>query len=117
MSFDFEVVASILNGSDASIYAKDHNLRFIYVNPSVERLYKSSYAEMIGKTDVDFIDPSQASIFNDVDKRVIQSGNAEVVTSIIDINGLMYKVEDHKFPIQHAGHQGVAGIAFLTRQS
>ena len=113
ISFDVALLQSIVDRSDAAIYAKDKNLTFIYVNPVVADLYGSDVGAMIGKKDIDFLAEEEAKKFNEVDHRVIASGKSEIVHGTIEILGKEYIFEDHKFQINLKECMGIAGISFL----
>ena len=107
------LLSLVVNATDNCIYVKDGDLRFLFVNSAVSRLYKADAESMIGKSDVDFIGPEQSALFNEADRRVIDSGVEECFRFDIEIKGVMYTAEDHKFPVVIDGSRCVAGIGIL----
>ena len=108
-----DLLSLVVNATDNCIYVKDGDLRFLFVNSAVSRLYKADAESMIGKSDVDFIGPEQSALFNEADRRVIDSGVEECFRFDIEIKGVMYTAEDHKFPVVIDGSRCVAGIGIL----
>ena len=114
MLFPAPLLQAITDGFDAAIYAKDKDLRFAYVNPYLAALSDSKVEQVIGKKDSDFMSLEDCDKVNSADKRVISQKRPEILIHIIEINGMNYKIIDHKFPIDINGSNGVAGICFLT---
>ena len=108
------LLSLVVNATDNCIYVKDRDLRFLFVNSAVSRLYEADAESMIGKSDVDFIASEQSALFNEADRRVIDSGVKECFRFEIEIKGVMYTAEDHKFPVVIDGSRCVAGIGILT---
>ena len=108
------LLSLVVNATDNCIYVKDRDLRFLFVNSAVSRLYDADAESMIGKSDVDFIAPEQSALFNEADRRVIDSGVKECFRFEIEIKGVIYLAEDHKFPVVIDGSRCVAGIGILT---
>ena len=108
------LLSQVVNATDNCIYVKDGSLRFLFVNSAVSRLYEADAESMIGKRDVDFISPEQSALFNDADRRVIDTGIKECFRFEIEIKGVIYRAEDHKFPVEIDGSRCVAGIGILT---
>lgn len=108
------LLLSVVNSTDNCIYVKDKDLRFLFVNAAVSSLYEVDAQNMIGKSDVDFIDPVQAALFNEADRRVVSSGVKECFRFEVVIKGVAYLAEDHKFPVVIDGARCVAGIGVLT---
>ncbi|KZR85271.1 PAS domain-containing protein [Synechococcus sp. MIT S9504] len=108
------LLSLVVNATDNCIYVKDRDLRFLFVNSAVSRLYEADAESMIGKSDIDFIAPEQSALFNEADRRVIDSGVKECFRFEIEIKGVIYIAEDHKFPVMIDGSRCVAGIGVLT---
>ena len=108
------LLSQVVNATDHCIYVKDGDLRFLFVNSAVSRLYEADAESMIGKSDIDFIAPDQSALFNEADRRVIDSGVKECFRFEIEIKGVVYMAEDHKLPVMINGSRCVAGIGILT---
>ena len=108
------LLLSVVNATDSCIYAKDKDLRFVFVNAAVSSLYEADAESMIGKSDIDFIDPVQSALFNEADRRIFNSGQKECFRFEVEIEGVVYTAEDHKFPVVINGANCIAGIGILT---
>lgn len=65
---------AILDNSNALIYVKDLQGRYILVNKRFEELFKFSQLDVEGKTDFEILKPNDAAIVTNNDKRVIEMG-------------------------------------------
>lgn len=65
---------TILNSVDTCIYIKDRQLRYQYVNKKVCDLFRTSAAEIVGRTDDDFFDEETASAMRQHDLQVLRRG-------------------------------------------
>ena len=97
------------------IWVKDANGVYIACNPEFEKLYGVSEAEIIGKTDYDFVEPELADFFRQNDRAAIEQGRPTVneewlVYADQSHQGLM---ETTKTPIYSEQGQliGVLGVA------
>ena len=97
------------------LWLKDPEGRFLYCNPRIENLFNTSKMKIIGKTDYDFFDRSEADRFQEYDRRAMEQRqsvkNEEVVTYLSD--GHKRTVETIKTPvIQEDGRiSGILGIS------
>ena len=74
--------------SPAPIYAKDAEGRFLFANPAVLAVIGKAADEVIGRTDADWHhDPEQAAAVMATDRRIIETGQAEVVEETFDAAG------------------------------
>ena len=70
------------------IYAKDAEGRFLFANPAVLAVIGRTAQEVIGRTDADFHhDPAQVDAVMANDRRIIESGQTEVVEETFDAAG------------------------------
>jgi diguanylate cyclase (GGDEF)-like protein/PAS domain S-box-containing protein len=97
------------------VWLKDLDGRFLSCNRQFEALYGASEAQIIGKTDYDFVDKEQADFFREYDRRATAAGkpctNEEWLTFVE--TGYRGLFETVKTPLwDHSGMQiGVLGIA------
>ncbi len=97
------------------VWLKDSNGRYLFCNEVFERLYGAKEAEIIGKTDYDFVSPELADLFCSYDRKVMltgqQSVNEEFVTFAADQQEAF--LETKKTPLRDAQGNliGILGIA------
>ena len=97
------------------IWLKDTNGVYLNCNSKFERFFGSSEAAIVGKTDYDFVDKTQADFFRQNDRMAMQAGgpnsNDEWLTFADD--GQRILVETIKAPVYDSsgGVIGVLGIA------
>jgi PAS domain S-box-containing protein len=97
------------------VWLKDTNGTFLACNPMLERLLGSGEADIIGKTDYDFVSRELADFFREHDRKAMAAGkpssNEEWVTFADD--GHRALMETIKTPMYDAGGNvtGVLGIA------
>jgi len=109
---------TILNCATESIFTKDLNYRYTFVNEACCKLFGISSEEIIGKTDADFFAPEDVKHINEVDKKVLQG---EIVDEIRTktVKGKKYIFHIIKFPLRDSNGKiyGLGGIARdITRQ-
>nr|WP_294555711.1 PAS domain-containing protein [uncultured Rhodopila sp.] len=74
------LLRSIGNSSPDAIYAKDREGRFLFANPAVLAVIGKPAEEVIGRTDAEWHDnPAQAAAVMANDRRIIESGQGEVL--------------------------------------
>ncbi|MBN1828178.1 MAG: PAS domain S-box protein [Deltaproteobacteria bacterium] len=62
---------TIFESAQDSIFIKDRSLRYTYVNPAVERLFKRPADEIIGKGDDELFGPEAAGRIKEIDGKVL----------------------------------------------
>lgn len=76
---------NIINTVAAPIFVKDSKHRFVIVNDKFQELIGKEEAELLGKTDKQFLAASETNVFWAIDKKVLDSGktiqNLEKITS------------------------------------
>jgi PAS domain S-box-containing protein len=93
-------------------YVKDRDGRYIFHNPEGERVFKTTDAEMRGKTARDFHDPATAAEIEALEQRIIATGQPAVVEKRTSTSGPYEWVMVIKFPVRdQAGHIiGIGGF-------
>ena len=79
---------AILDHTEAVIYAKDLDGRYILVNRRYERLFRTTQAEMKGLTDHDKFPKDVADSFSANDRAVLASGPAQFDETIVQEDGV-----------------------------
>ena len=100
------------------IFAKDWNGRFLLANESLARAYRTTTADIVGRSDADF-DPNarEVSAFLEADRAVIASGQLKLIPeeSMTDASGQTRTLSTIKIPFTFPGPDGdiraVLGVA------
>lgn len=67
---------TVLTHIDALVYMKDAEGRYLYANPSVEKLLRCTADGVIGRTDADLLGAETAAQIRRFDARVLEAGGA-----------------------------------------
>ncbi len=70
----YELLASMFEGTEDRVFAKDLHGRYLMVNTAVSEFFGRTQAEIIGKTDWDLLPSAEARVFAESDQRVVSSG-------------------------------------------
>lgn len=73
MANEADLIQNFLDSTDAVIYLKDDQGRFLMVNRVCGELFKASKEEILGKTDYDFASTEQADKWRANDRKVIEA--------------------------------------------
>ncbi|TCJ11685.1 EAL domain-containing protein [Parasulfuritortus cantonensis] len=65
---------TILDNVESYIFIKDTDYRYRYANRAVCRLFGADLADIVGRTDADFLDPDALARLHANDRRVIEDG-------------------------------------------
>ena len=97
------------------VWLKDVDGRFLSCNPQLEKYFGASEAQIVGRTDYDFVDRQLADLFRENDRKAVEvnrsRANEEWLTFATD--GYRGLFETVKTPMHDRGGQliGVLGIA------
>jgi len=98
------------------VWMKDMAGVYRFCNPMFERFFGAKEAQVVGKTDYDFVEKSQADFFRAHDLKAIQAGepsiNEEWITFADD--GHRALLETTKAPVRDA-HGALAGVLGIAR--
>ena len=75
LSFEHGLLTSLLDNVPDSIYFKDKDNKFIMVNKTKAEHCNTIPAEMIGKSDFDYMDEERAKKAEEIDNQVLKTGN------------------------------------------
>jgi diguanylate cyclase (GGDEF)-like protein/PAS domain S-box-containing protein len=109
------LLRAIVSAIPDLVWLKDNNGRYLFCNGIFERLYGAPEADIIGKTDYDFVSAELADLFCSYDRKVMltgkQSVNEECVTFAADRHVAF--LETIKTPLRDAQGNliGILGIA------
>jgi PAS domain S-box-containing protein len=108
------LLRTLINTIPDLVWLKDTDGVYLACNHEFERLYGAVEAEIVGRTDYDFVDREKADYFREHDRRTIEAGksstNEEWLT--FAVNGQCAFFETIKTPMQDSAGQmlGVLGI-------
>lgn len=113
-----ELFQSFMNNSPLTAFMKDEAGRYIYVNPTVERIFNLKQADLVGKTDFDIFSAETAQQIHDKDQVVLATGKAIKTLETTPYNGSEQHWLSFKFPFKDAsGRQLIAGMSMdITEQ-
>lgn len=112
MANEIELIQKFIDSSQAVIYLKDEQGRFIMVNSHAAKLVNLSKEDFIGKTDYDFYSKEDSDMFRSQDLKVTEAGNPMTFKINVSVDGKQHTFIDHKFPVSVEGHpNSVGGIA------
>jgi PAS domain S-box-containing protein len=97
------------------IWLKDPRGAYLLCNPAFERLYGLREADIVGKTDHDFVEHEQAEAFQESDRKAIEASSAQVVQEWLRFKADGYRglFEIVKVPARDAEGNllGILGVA------
>ena len=112
------ILQVIFDSSPNCMSIKDENGVYLIANKTIADLYQTTPEEMIGKTDADFADqsvlkPIDATFFQDVDKKVIESKKKKVIQSepFTWNDGTIHFFHTTKIPVTYKDTDCVLGIS------
>ncbi len=103
---------AIFDSAIDSIFSKNKLLKYIFVNPAMEKLFGLPASELLGKTDIDLFGEEAGKHITDVDMRVLAGETVEEEHSK-PVDGIMHTFHVIKVPLKNEnnGIEGVCGIA------
>ena len=104
---------AIFDSVSDCIFLKDRELKYLHVNPAVEKLFGQPIEQIIGKRDADFFPPGNADEIEAVDRRVLQGQTIEK-QQINYINGLPRTFYAKKTPVLD-GDGNITGVCGIAR--
>lgn len=113
-STNFSLLNEIIEGTTDSIFVKDLDGRFIFVNESAASLLNRSKFELIGKRDFDIFDLEFASRFVNSDREVYENGRVKTFVEDFTKDGKDYYFLSVKGPFYNQKGK-VAGIFVISK--
>ncbi|MBW4615870.1 MAG: PAS domain S-box protein [Desmonostoc vinosum HA7617-LM4] len=104
---------AFMNHNPVVAFMKDEAGRYVYANQSLERIFNVNYADLLGKTDFDWLPEEIARQLSENDATVLATGQVmEVIETVPTPDGILYYWLVFKFPFQDAaGAKYVGGVA------
>ena len=103
---------AIFEAAQDAIFIKDCNLKYMLVNPAMERLFDLPASKIIGRTDDDLFDEKTAPHIREMDFRVLE-GEIVEEEHAKEINGIPFIFHVIKVPLRDESGEivGLCGIA------
>jgi PAS domain S-box-containing protein len=96
-----------------SIFVKDIDLKYIYVNPAMEKLFGMPLSELIGKTDVELFGEEAEKDISEIDKKVFK-GEVTIDKLEKQFSGILHSFHTIKVPFRN--HEGkIIGLCGIAR--
>ncbi len=70
----WKLAQAVLDGLPSPIFVKDANLDFVLVNKAFAKLFDAEPRDMIGKKGGDYVQPADAALFEETERRVLETG-------------------------------------------
>ncbi len=104
---------TFMNHSPVCAFMKDEAGRYVYVNKQTEGLFNVPAADVLGKTDIEFLPQEVARRLRENDRTVLATGQAlELVEEVPNAGGERRFWLTSKFPVtDEAGGRFVGGVA------
>ncbi len=108
-----QFINAMMDNSPASIYAKDVDGRYLFVNPQFMEFTGRSVAEVLGKTDFGLFPNDVAEQLQQGDEAVLETGEPLLQDVSMNIDGSMTHWTTTKFPLLNAEGSalGVCGMS------
>ena len=110
-----EKLLSITDTAVDSIFCKDINQRYTFVNPAMLRLLGCTKADLIGKVPEEVFDKEDAAIVAEVDERTLNGENVSQVRSL-SVAGKPYVFHTIQVPL-HDSDGNITGISGIVRDT
>jgi len=113
----FRTFQAIADAAPDSVYVKDREGRFMFLNRAAVRVLQAAdrpLSGVLGSTDADFLEPATAGRVMDTDREVMATGIAQEVDEAVEVDGQHRIVRSLKAPYRDgAGH--VIGLVGISR--
>ncbi len=101
---------TFMNNSPAVAFMKDELGRLVYINETFERVLHVKNADLLGKTDFDFLPEETAKQVRENDILVLSTGKtAQIIETVPTPDGCLHQWLVFKFPFQDGGGRQLVG--------
>ncbi len=109
MANEASLIQNFIDSSNAVIYLKDDQGRFLMVNRRLAELLRSSKEEMIGKTSYDCSSKEAGDKSRTNDRKVAKAGTPMTFKVTITRDDGQHTFISHKFPVSVEGFPNALG--------
>ncbi len=108
-----ERLAAVLEHTDAVVYVKDRDGRYLMANPALGQLLDRPAHTILGCTDVELFPAEVAAALEQADRGVLETGDARDGMELAHADGTMHRYVAHRFPLRGLDGRvyGVAAVA------
>jgi PAS domain S-box-containing protein len=118
MANEANLLQNFIDSSNANIYLKDEQGRFLMVNRRVAEMLKVSKEQIIGKNNHDLMPKEEADRIRANDSKVTEAGTPLTFKETVTIDDGQHTFTSHKFPVSVEGSpNAVGGISIETTDS
>ena len=102
---------SITDTAIDSIFCKDSNRKYTYINPSMATLLGCNATDLLGKVPEDIFDSEEAAVIFEVDQRNFSGETINEIRTLV-INNTPYTFNTIQIPLKDSDHNiiGITGI-------
>jgi PAS domain S-box-containing protein len=93
-----DFLLAVVDGAADPIYVKDRDGRFVLANLETAKIYGVDRDSMIGKRDADYATPEVTRALEATDRRIMETGQAEVVEEQVHKDGELRTYQSSKAP-------------------
>lgn len=111
MIYDIDINAFIEN-HQGLVWVKDLNGTFVAVNSLFAQYFETSKEEIIGKTDFDFFEGNEATVYRSHDERLIYTKQPFVIEETLELPLRKIVTETYKAPVFNSQNQVIGTIGF-----
>jgi len=108
------LLAAIVDNSEAVIYVKDLDGRYLLTNRRYEQIFNQQPGAMVGRTDYDLFEPAAAEAFRAMDQRALASDRAVIAEELAPQPDGMYAYLSVKAPLRDASGKVYATFGIST---
>ena len=107
-----DFLLAVVDGAPDPIYVKDREGRFLLANIETAKIYGVPRDTMIGKRDADYATPEVARALEAADRRIMETGHAEVLEEQVHKDGELRTYQSSKAPWVRGGEVlGLIGVS------
>ncbi len=107
-----DFLLAVVDGASDLIYAKDRDGRFLLANTEAAAVLQADRDAVVGKRDADFLPPETANPIEEADRRIMETGKAEVLEEQVHKDGELRTYLSSKAPWRRDGEVlGLIGVS------
>ncbi|MCT7377317.1 response regulator [Chelativorans sp. EGI FJ00035] len=84
----WKLAQAVLDGLPSPIFVKDSNLDFVLVNKAFAKLFDTEPRNMIGKKGGDYVQHADAALFEETERRVLETGEDYQAQEDFEVRGI-----------------------------
>jgi PAS domain S-box-containing protein/diguanylate cyclase (GGDEF)-like protein len=107
------LLQAVVEGTSDAIFVKDCSGRYVLINTALAQLLGKPKSQVIGKDDAALFEPDVAQTLMETDRRIMTTGQAEVIEETITVNGIRQTYLSNKNVYRDLGKNiiGLIGIS------